>query len=51
MLLSSPSVLAGLMIGSLGLGAIFVTDFVTFGVSILALLLSVVPQPVILRFA
>ncbi|MEM7344679.1 MAG: MFS transporter, partial [Chloroflexota bacterium] len=37
--------LAGLLIGSWGLGAIFLTDFVTFGASILALLLSVVPRP------
>lgn len=29
-----------------GLGGVFVVDFVTFGVSIIALLLSVVPQPV-----
>ncbi len=37
--------LAGLLIGSWGLGAIFITDFVTFGASILALLLSIIPQP------
>ncbi|MEM7125964.1 MAG: MFS transporter [Chloroflexota bacterium] len=38
-------VLAGLLLGTLGLGAIFVVDFVTFGASIIALLLSAVPQP------
>jgi len=37
--------LAGLLVGTLGLGAIFVTDFVTFGASILALMASEVPQP------
>ena len=30
----------------LGLGAVFVVDFVTFGVAIVALTLSIVPQPV-----
>ena len=37
--------LAGLLIGSFDLGAIFMVDFVTFGASIGALFLSVVPQP------
>ena len=30
---------------ALGLGAVFVVDFVTFGVSIIAIALSVIPQP------
>ncbi|MEL6408399.1 MAG: MFS transporter [Chloroflexota bacterium] len=37
--------LAGLLVGLIGLGAIFLVDFVTFGASIVALLLSAVPQP------
>lgn len=37
--------LAGFVVGSFGLGAIFVIDFLTFGASILALLLSNIPQP------
>ncbi|MEM7030578.1 MAG: MFS transporter [Chloroflexota bacterium] len=37
--------LAGLLIGTYGLGAIFMTDFVTFGISILALAVSIIPQP------
>lgn len=37
--------LAGLLVGSVGLGAIFAVDFVTFGASLLALVLSAVPQP------
>lgn len=37
--------LAGLLVGSLGLGAIFMVDFITFGASIVALLLCHVPQP------
>jgi MFS family permease len=36
--------LAGLVVGTLGLGAIFLVDFVTFGASILALLVSFVPR-------
>ena len=39
--------LAGLLIGEAGLGAIFIVDFVTFGASIVALLLSTIPQPAI----
>jgi len=38
--------LAGLLIGSLGIGAIFVVDFITFGATILALALSAIPQPI-----
>ena len=37
--------LAGLLIASIGLGFIFIIDFVTFGASVLALALSVIPQP------
>ena len=37
--------LAGLLIVSAGLGFIFIIDFVTFGASVLALALSVIPQP------
>lgn len=37
--------LAGLLVGAVGLGAIFVADFVTFGASILALIISQVPKP------
>ncbi len=37
--------LAGLLIASTGLGFIFIVDFVTFGASVLALALSVIPQP------
>lgn len=37
--------LAGLLVGTVGLGAIFVADFVTFGASIVALILSGIPQP------
>ncbi|MEM9189915.1 MAG: MFS transporter [Myxococcota bacterium] len=37
--------MAGVLVGTVGLGAIFIADFVTFGASILALLASVVPQP------
>jgi len=36
---------AGFLVGFLGLGAIFVVDFVTFSASIIALFLSNVPQP------
>ncbi|MEL6403154.1 MAG: MFS transporter [Chloroflexota bacterium] len=37
--------LAGLLVGLVGLGAIFLVDFVTFGASIVALLFCAVPQP------
>ncbi|MEM1348319.1 MAG: MFS transporter [Myxococcota bacterium] len=37
--------LAGVLVGTLGLGALFVADFVTFGASMLALGLSEVPRP------
>lgn len=37
--------LAGLLVGLVGLGAIFLVDFVTFGASIVALVFSAVPQP------
>lgn len=37
--------LAGLVLGSFSLGTIFVVDFVTFGASIFALALSLIPQP------
>lgn len=37
--------MAGLLLGWLGIGAIFIVDFVTFGASIIALMLSAVPQP------
>ncbi|MEM7118853.1 MAG: MFS transporter, partial [Chloroflexota bacterium] len=37
--------MAGLLLGGLGIGAIFIVDFVTFGASIIALMLSAVPQP------
>ena len=37
--------LAGFLIVTSGLGLIFIADFVTFGVSVLALLLSAIPQP------
>ncbi|MEM7132828.1 MAG: MFS transporter [Chloroflexota bacterium] len=38
-------VLGGLLVGTVGLGAIFLVDFVTFAASITALALSVIPQP------
>ena len=38
-------VLAGLLIASVGLGFIFIIDFVTFGASVLALTLAAIPQP------
>ncbi len=38
--------LAGLLIVSAGLGFIFIIDFITFGASVLALALSVIPRPV-----
>jgi predicted MFS family arabinose efflux permease len=41
--------LAGLLVGLVGLGAIFMVDFVTFGASIIALLLSALPQPKIIE--
>ena len=37
--------LAGLLITTAGLGFIFIVDFVTFGASVVALALSVIPQP------
>ena len=37
--------IAGVLILSVGLGLIFVVDFVTFGASVLALALSAIPQP------
>ena len=37
--------LAGVVLGVVGLGAIFIIDFVTFGASIAALLLAVIPRP------
>ena len=37
--------LAGLLIGVVGLGAIFIVDFVTFSAIIIALILSNLPQP------
>jgi len=37
--------LAGFLVRLVGLGAIFVVDFVIFGASIIALLVSAVPQP------
>lgn len=37
--------LAGFIVGSLGVGAVFVVDFVTFGISIIALLITYIPQP------
>lgn len=37
--------LAGLIVGVLGLGAVFVVDVVSFGISILALMMAAVPQP------
>ncbi len=37
--------LAGVVLGAIGLGAIFIIDFVTFGASIAALLLAVIPRP------
>ena len=37
--------LAGVLLGTLGLGVIFIVDFVTFGASVLALALAVVPRP------
>jgi DHA3 family macrolide efflux protein-like MFS transporter len=36
--------LAGFVVGSFGLGAIFVIDFATFGASIVALLLTYIPR-------
>ncbi|MEM6283007.1 MAG: MFS transporter [Chloroflexota bacterium] len=36
---------AGFLVGMVGLGAIFIVDFVTFGASILALALSAIPNP------
>ncbi len=38
-------VTAGVLILSVGLGIIFVVDFVTFGASVVALALSAIPQP------
>lgn len=38
-------VLAVAVLVPLGLGAIFIVDFVTFGAGIIALALAVVPQP------
>ncbi len=43
-LIVSPA-LAGILLVSSGLGFIFIVDFVTFGVSVLALALSAIPQP------
>lgn len=37
--------LAGVLVGLVGLGAIFIVDFVTFSASIIGLLVSFVPQP------
>lgn len=37
--------LAGLLLGTVGLGIIFIVDFVTFGAVVLALALAVVPRP------
>ena len=37
--------LAGVVLGVIGLGAIFIIDFVTFGASVAALLLAVIPSP------
>ncbi|MEM9955427.1 MAG: MFS transporter [Chloroflexota bacterium] len=37
--------LAGFFVGFLGLGAIFIVDFVTFSAIIIALVVSVIPQP------
>lgn len=37
--------LAGVVLGAFGLGIIFIIDFVTFGASIAALLLAVIPSP------
>lgn len=39
------SSLAGLLVGTVGLGAVFLVDFITFGVSIVTLLLVTIPQP------
>ncbi len=37
--------LAGVLLGVVGLGVIFLVDFVTFGASVVALALAVVPKP------
>ncbi len=37
--------LAGVLLGTVGLGIIFVVDFVTFGAVVLALALSAIPRP------
>ena len=37
--------MAGFLVVSAGLGFIFIADFVTFGASVVALLLSAIPQP------
>ena len=37
--------ISGVLIVSVGLGIIFVVDFVTFGASVIALAMSVIPQP------
>ena len=37
--------LAGVLLGAVGLGVIFVVDFVTFGASMIALAMAVVPRP------
>jgi MFS family permease len=37
--------LAGFIVASLGLGAVFIIDFVTFSISILALMMTKIPQP------
>ncbi|MDJ0752774.1 MAG: MFS transporter [Ardenticatenaceae bacterium] len=37
--------LAGFLVALFGLGAVFIVDFVTFGASIIALVLTAVPQP------
>ena len=39
--------LAGVLVASAGLGVIFIVDFVTFGVSVIALALSTIPRPVV----
>lgn len=39
------SAVAGLIVGTFGLGVVFIIDFVTFGINILLVMLSTIPQP------
>ena len=39
------SAVAGFIVGTFGLGIVFIIDFVTFGINILLVMLSAIPQP------